>query len=109
VAEGGVALEEIDLVAFYDKPVLKFERLLETYLEFAPRGFESFKMAVPIWLREKLLLKDLLANQLRQHRPDFDWDKRLVFSEQITEYYDQDGVLVVTARGVGVVTERPGE
>ena len=76
-----IGLDEVDLVAFYDKPFLKFERLLETYLAFAPRGFESFKMAIPIWLREKLFLKDLLNEQLKQHRPDFDWDKRLIFSE----------------------------
>jgi len=81
LAEAGVSLDQVDLVAFYDKPFLKFERLLETYLAFAPRGFESFKMAIPIWLREKLFLKDLLHNQLKQHRPDFDWDKGLVFSE----------------------------
>jgi len=60
--------------------LLKFERLLETYLAFAPRGYESFKMAIPVWLREKLFLKDLLQNQLKQHRPDFDWDQRLIFS-----------------------------
>ncbi len=81
LAEAGVGLDQVDLVAFYDKPFLKFERLLETYLAFAPRGFESFRMAIPIWLREKLFLKDLLHNQLRQHCPDFDWDERLVFSE----------------------------
>ena len=81
LAEAGIGLDQVDLVAFYDKPLLKFERLLETYLAFAPRGFESFKMAIPIWLREKLFLKDLLQNQLKQHRPDFDWDERLVFSE----------------------------
>jgi len=81
LAEAGISLDQVDLVAFYDKPFLKFERLLETYLAFAPRGFESFKMAIPIWLREKLFLKDLLHNQLKQHRPDFDWDKGLVFSE----------------------------
>jgi carbamoyltransferase len=81
LSQAGIGLDEVDLVAFYDKPFLKFERLLETYLAFAPRGFESFKMAIPIWLREKLFLKDLLQEQLKQHRPDFDWDKRLVFSE----------------------------
>jgi carbamoyltransferase len=81
LAEGGLDLDQIDLVAFYDKPFLKFERLLETYLAFAPRGFESFKMAIPVWLREKLLLKDLLTEQFREQRPDFDWAKRLVFSE----------------------------
>src|SRR6185295_14918253 len=81
LAEAGVNLDDVDLVAFYDKPFLKFERLLETYLAFAPRGFESFKMAIPIWLREKLFLKDLLHDQLKRHRPDFDWEQRLVFSE----------------------------
>ena len=81
LAEAGIGLDQVDLVAFYDKPLLKFERLLETYLAFAPRGFESFRMAIPVWLREKLFLKDLLQNQLKQHRPDFDWDQRLIFSE----------------------------
>src|SRR6267142_6602017 len=56
----GIAMEELDAVAFYDKPFLKFERLVETYLAFAPRGFTSFRMAIPLWLREKLFLKDLL-------------------------------------------------
>src|SRR3982750_979611 len=57
---GAIAPGELDQVAFYDKPFLKFERLIETYLAFAPRGFESFRMAMPLWLREKLFLKDLL-------------------------------------------------
>ena len=81
LSQAGIGLDEVDLVAFYDKPFLKFERLLETYLAFAPRGYESFKMAIPIWLREKLFLKNLLHEQLKQHRPDFDWNERLVFSE----------------------------
>ncbi len=81
LSEAGIGLDQVDLVAFYDKPLLKFERLLETYLAFAPRGFESFKMAIPIWLREKLFLKDLLQDQLQHHRPDFDWNERLVFNE----------------------------
>ena len=81
LAEAGIGLDQVDLVAFYDKPLLKFERLLETYLAFAPRGYESFRMAIPVWLREKLFLKDLLQNQLKQHRPDFDWNQRLIFSE----------------------------
>jgi len=79
--EAGISLDKVDLVAFYDKPFLKFERLLETYLAFAPRGFASFKMAIPVWLREKLFLKNYLAGELKQHRPDFDWNERLVFSE----------------------------
>ena len=81
LAEAGIRLDDVDLVAFYDKPFIKFERLLETYLAFAPRGFESFRMAMPIWLREKLFLKDLLLRQLAEGRPDFDWASRLVFSE----------------------------
>ncbi len=81
LAEVGVSLDQVDHVAFYDKPFLKFERLLETYLAFAPRGFSSFRMAIPVWLREKLFLKDYLTGELKQHRPDFDWDQRLLFSE----------------------------
>src|SRR5208283_4592955 len=57
---GQCDLESVDRVVFYDKPFLKFDRLLETYLAFAPRGFRSFRMALPVWLREKLFLKDLL-------------------------------------------------
>ena len=64
LSAANIGLDQVDLVAFYDKPFLKFERLLETYLAFAPRGFESFRMAIPIWLREKLFLKDLLQDQL---------------------------------------------
>src|SRR5512139_1378059 len=60
LAEAGVSLDEVDHVVFYDKPFLKFERLLETYVAFAPRGFRSFKMALPVWLREKLFQKSLL-------------------------------------------------
>ena len=56
---------DVDHVVFYDKPFLKFERLLETYLAFAPRGLRSFRMAMPVWLREKLFLKDLLRDELR--------------------------------------------
>lgn len=79
--EGGVDLAEIDYIAFYDKPFLKFERLLETYVAFAPRGFESFRMAIPVWLKEKLFQKSLLRNKLRESVPDFDWDARLLFAE----------------------------
>jgi carbamoyltransferase len=55
-------------VAFYDKPFLKFERLLETYLAFAPKGFRSFRMAMPLWLKEKLFQKQLLRDELRAFR-----------------------------------------
>ncbi len=79
--EAGIALADVEYVAFYDKPFLKFERLLETYVAFAPRGFESFRKAIPVWLREKLFLKDLLIKELKANAPDYDWDSRLRFSE----------------------------
>jgi carbamoyltransferase len=79
--EAGIALHQIDYIAFYDKPFLKFERLLETYTAFAPRGFQSFRAAIPVWLREKLFLKDLLAKKLKQYAPDVDLTDRLRFSE----------------------------
>ena len=79
--EGGITLGEVDYVAFYDKPFLKFERLLETYLAFAPRGFRSFRMAIPLWLKEKLFQKQLLRDELRAFDPDFDWEGRLLFTE----------------------------
>jgi carbamoyltransferase len=63
--EAGVALSDLHYVAFYDKPLVKFERLLETYLAFAPRGLRSFVVAMPVWLREKLFLKSLLQKELR--------------------------------------------
>src|SRR5919107_5405031 len=64
--EARISLADVDYIAFYDKPFLKFERLLETYLGFAPRGYRSFAMALPLWIREKLLQKDVLAGQLRR-------------------------------------------
>lgn len=62
--EAGVALTNVDYIAFYDKPLLKFDRLLETYLAYAPKGFRSFRMAMPVWLKEKLFLKDFLKKEL---------------------------------------------
>src|ERR1700753_3105466 len=79
LSAGGVPLQEIDFVAFYDKPFLKFERLLETYLALSPRGFSSCRMALPLWLREKLFLKSLLADELKTIDPDFDGESKLVF------------------------------
>src|SRR5258705_4967927 len=81
LAEAGVSARDVDYVAFYDKPFLKFERLLETYVAFAPRGLRSFQMALPLWLREKLFQKKLLRDELREFGPEFDWDKRLLFTE----------------------------
>ena len=79
--EAGIALDAVDWVAFYDKPFLKFERLLETYLALAPRGFLSFRTALPVWLREKLFQKSLLKKRLQDFAPDFDWNKKLLFAE----------------------------
>ena len=79
--EAGASLDTVDFVAFYDKPFLKFERLLETYLAFAPRGFPSFSRAIPVWIKEKLFQKSLLARKLKEQAPDFDWDSRLLFAE----------------------------
>jgi len=81
LAEAGCALADIDAVVFYDKPFIKFERLLETYLAFAPRGFQSFRMAMPLWLKEKLFQKDLLRKELQKFARDFDWQNRLLFAE----------------------------
>ncbi len=77
----GIKLADVDYVAFYDKPFLKFERLLETYLAYAPRGFNSFRMAMPLWLKEKLFQKMLLRDEMKKWQPDFDWQKRLLFGE----------------------------
>src|SRR5262245_41176895 len=79
--QAGVGFDQVDLVAFYDKPLLKFERLLETYLSFAPRGYKSFSMAIPLWLREKLFLKDLLQKELRKLEGPGGWNEQLLFSE----------------------------
>ncbi len=79
--EAGTDLDGVDFVAFYDKPFLKFERLLETYVAFAPKGFQSFRMAMPVWLREKLFQKDLIRKELARHAPDFDWMNKLLFAE----------------------------
>ncbi len=81
LAEAGTRLADIDHVAFYDKPFLKFERLLATYLAFAPHGFPSFRTAMPIWFKHKLFQKKQLAEKLRAAAPEFDWSRRLLFSE----------------------------
>ena len=108
LAEAGVGLEAIDHVVFYDKPFLKFERLLETYLAFAPRGFPSFLKAMPLWLKEKLFQKDLLKKALQQHAPQVDWAQRLLFCEHhmshaASAYYASpfDDAVVLTMDGVG--------
>lgn len=64
LAECGIELKDVDYITFYDKPLIKFERLLETYLAYAPRGFQSFVAAMPVWLKEKLFLKEVLKKEL---------------------------------------------
>ena len=81
LSAAGIELGDVDFVAFYDKPFLKFERLIETYTAFAPRGFRSFSMAIPVWIKEKLFQKSLLTKKLKAQAPDFDWEKRLLFAE----------------------------
>src|SRR5437868_7380796 len=81
LAEANCRLSEIDLVVFYEKPFLKFERLLETYLSFAPQGLRSFGIAMPLWLKEKLFQKDLLRRALAEIDPEFDWKTKLQFAE----------------------------
>ena len=78
----GIAPAELDHVAFYDKPFLKFERLLETYLAFAPRGFTSFRQALPLWIKEKLFQKDLmLVKSARISARTWTGPRKLLFSE----------------------------
>ncbi len=84
LAEAGIGLDAVDRIVFYDKPFLKFERLLETAVAFAPRGYRSFAAAVPVWIREKLFQKGLLRRKLAAHAPAIpkrDWDRRLLFAE----------------------------
>ena len=81
LAEAGLALDQVDHIAFYDKPFLKFERLLETYLAFAPKGFTSFRMALPVWLKEKLFQKRLLRDHLVDCGAGKDVEKKLLFTE----------------------------
>ena len=78
--KSNLSLSDIDAIVFYDKPFLKFERLLETYIGFIPFGLSSFRMAMPIWLREKLLLKDLLLKILRENEKNFS-EKKIFFCE----------------------------
>src|SRR5687768_6757301 len=77
----GTRAADIDLVAFYDKPFLKFERLLETYLAFAPRGFTSFRQALPVWVKDKLFQRNTLLKELKTLDRDADWEAKLLFSE----------------------------
>ena len=106
--EGALSLDELDFIVFYEKPFLKFERLLETYLAFAPRGFASFRMALPLWLKEKLFQKDLLGKRLKARAPGFDWHSKLLFAEHhrshaASAFYPSpfNEALILTIDGVG--------
>ncbi len=108
LAEAGITPAEVDRVAFYDKPLLKFERLMETYVAFAPAGFASFRLALPVWLREKLFLKDLLVKKLAAACPGVQWEERLLFGEHhqshaASAFYPSpfEEAAVLTLDGVG--------
>ncbi len=105
--KAGLELSQIDYVAFYDKPFLKFERLLETYLAHAPKGIQSFLMAMPVWMREKLFLKDQLTKEIKQLDSSFT-DEKLLFAEHhlshaASAFYPSpyEKAVVLTLDGVG--------
>ncbi|MEQ8484116.1 MAG: carbamoyltransferase [Pseudomonadales bacterium] len=105
---GNLRLADVDFVVFYDKPFLKFERLLETYLAYVPRGFNSFRMSMPIWIKEKLFQKTMLRREFQKFDPEFDWEKKLLFSEHhlshaASAFYPSpfEEALILTMDGVG--------
>jgi carbamoyltransferase len=107
LGEAGITANSLDHVVFYDKPFLKFERLLETYIALAPRGYRSFKMSIPLWLREKLFQKSLLRDELKKFVDDFD-TSRLLFCEHhlshaASAFYPSpfESAAVLTMDGVG--------
>ena len=107
--EAEIAAKEIDNVVFYEKPFVKFERLLETYLAFAPKGFISFTKAMPVWIKDKLFQKSKIIKELKSTLDeDIDWRERLLFSEHhlshaASAYYPSpfDSAAVLTLDGVG--------
>jgi len=107
--EAGIKAKDIDNVVFYEKPFVKFERLLETYLAFAPKGFKSFAKAMPVWIKDKLFQKSALIKELKSTLDDsVDWRERLLFSEHhlshaASAYYPSpfDSAAVLTLDGVG--------
>ena len=107
--EAGIEAKNIDNVAFYEKPFVKFERLLETYLAFAPKGFRSFARAMPVWIKDKLFQKSMLIKELKSTLDEsVDWRERLLFSEHhlshaASAYYPSpfDSAAVLTLDGVG--------
>lgn len=106
--EAGCSLSDVDHVVFYEKPFLKFERLIETYLTFVPKGFRSFQKAMPVWLKDKLFQKGNLIKALKEIDPAFQWKGRLLFSEHhlshaASAFYPSpfDKAVVLTMDGVG--------
>ena len=107
--EAGISASQIDNVVFYEKPFMKFERLLETYLAFAPKGFKSFAMAMPVWIKDKLFQKSALIKELKLTLDEsVDWRERLLFSEHhlshaASAYYPSpfESAAVLTLDGVG--------
>ena len=105
----GINAEEIDHVVFYEKPFMKFERLLETYLAFAPKGFASFAKAMPIWIKDKLFQKSVLVKELTATLGSkVNWHERLMFSEHhlshaASSFYPSpfESAAVLTLDGVG--------
>ena len=107
LAEGKCGLGELDAVVFYDKPFVKFERLLQTYLGYAPKGLHSFGMSIPLWLREKLFQKNMLTKNLRKISPGYN-NSNLLFTEHhlshaASAYYPSpfEEAAVLTMDGVG--------
>tara|TARA_Y100000768_G_C23989853_1_gene691606 strand:+ start:1052 stop:2872 length:1821 start_codon:yes stop_codon:yes gene_type:complete len=107
LSEARLQLKQIENVAFYDKPFLKFERLLETYLAFAPKGLKQFILSMPVVMREKLFLKDMLIKQLKKIDSSFDTNKLLFsehhFSHAASAFYPSpfEDAVVLTLDGVG--------
>ena len=107
--EADISARQIDNVVFYEKPFVKFERLLETYLAFAPKGFISFAKAMPVWIKDKLFQKSALIKKLKSTLDDdVDWRERILFSEHhlshaASAYYPSpfDSAAVLTLDGVG--------
>ena len=101
-------LSEVDQIVFFEKPFLKFERLLETYVAFAPRGFVSFAKAMPLWIKEKLFQKNLLFNKLKEHDENFKSDENIFFSDHHLSHAASaffpspfEEAVILTADGVG--------
>ena len=106
--KSNLKLSTVDHIVFYEKPFLKFERLLETYVAFAPRGFKSFSMSMPIWLKEKLFQKKILFNELKRNDKNFDDINKIYFSEHhlshaASAFYPSpfNDATVLTLDGVG--------